>query len=94
MSHQSDSWFGGPGRYFWTSDTRLADLELGYCATKEDLARAICNMAHAGREELEIGGSAYRVHGVITTMQNKAPFPPPKTVRNTNSWRRSLKRSA
>ncbi|MBF0429376.1 MAG: hypothetical protein HQL94_10670, partial [Magnetococcales bacterium] len=62
MSIQTHNWFRGPGRYFWTSDARLADLELGYCATQEELARAIRNQIQTDRDEYEWGGLAYRTH--------------------------------
>lgn len=94
MSNRSDTWFSGPGRYFWTSDARLADLELGFCATKQELGRAVRNMVHLGREELEWGGSAYRVHGATTANPGKTMHPLPKTQRRSTTWRDALKLSA
>ncbi|MBF0182026.1 MAG: hypothetical protein HQM03_18570 [Magnetococcales bacterium] len=71
MSHPSDSWFCGPGNYFWTSDVRLADLELGFCATRDELVVAIHNLAHSGADEYEIGGSAYRTHALVAPLSGR-----------------------
>lgn len=87
MTNRSDLWFCGPGHYFWTSDTRLADLELGHCASREELAKAIRNMVQAGREEMEWGGSAYRVHSAKKSPAGKLSHPATKSQRRQpNGW--------
>ncbi|MBF0262329.1 MAG: hypothetical protein HQL97_10910 [Magnetococcales bacterium] len=53
-------WFCGAGTYFWTSDTRLVDVELGYCATRQDLERAISVVVKHEWEGQPVGGIAYR----------------------------------
>ncbi|MBF0212593.1 MAG: hypothetical protein HQM00_03395 [Magnetococcales bacterium] len=60
--HWPNDWFHGPGHYFWTSDTRLVDLELGYCANRQELELAVARMIDAGRERQEVGGTVYRTH--------------------------------
>ncbi|MEO5331361.1 MAG: hypothetical protein H7839_05005 [Magnetococcus sp. YQC-5] len=94
MSNQTSDWYCGPGRYFWTSDARLADLELGYCATGDELAQALRDMNRAGREEMELGGCAYRVQGIVTRLQDKTPFPVQTIVHHHQSKHVTLKRSA
>lgn len=53
-------WFCGAGTYFWTSDTRLVDVELGYCATRHDLERAINVVVKHEWDGQPVGGIAYR----------------------------------
>ncbi|MBF0341409.1 MAG: hypothetical protein HQL95_10680 [Magnetococcales bacterium] len=60
-----DDWFCGPGEYFWTSEARLVDLELGYCTTRTELEHAVLERTNDGRETPELGGSAYRTHAVL-----------------------------
>ncbi|MBF0628642.1 MAG: hypothetical protein HQL91_10555 [Magnetococcales bacterium] len=73
--HRTTEWFRGPGHYFWTSETRLVDLELGYCATRQELDQAIVAMTGAGRELQEMGGSAYRTRAQVHALTPAWPLP-------------------
>ncbi|MBF0271728.1 MAG: hypothetical protein HQL98_06680 [Magnetococcales bacterium] len=73
----TNDWFRGPGCYFWSSDIRLVDLELGYCATPQELEQAIQHhRIDLGWENQEMGGLVYRTH--------------PSTEEAVEAWRMSI----
>ncbi|MEO5347994.1 MAG: hypothetical protein H7834_16705 [Magnetococcus sp. YQC-9] len=53
-------WFRGAGTYFWTWDTCLVDIELGYCANRQELERAILAAIEHEWHGFPVGGTAYR----------------------------------
>nr|CAX83898.1 uncharacterized protein [uncultured bacterium] len=60
ITTRMQDWFCGAGTYFWTSDARLVDVELGYCATRQELERAIAVVVKHEWDGHPVGGSAYR----------------------------------